>query len=243
MFLNLPSFDAALKVVSKPGEASLLLTDRCNARIAGGCWDQALKDAGAALNFTIENADICLSIAKAYYHLRRFTECKRQIDRCMKRWPSHQDARELEARCQTRLREQGGKYDFVSMLDEASAKAPNMDAGRASFTGSIEIRVCTPAARGRGYFAMQDIKAGDLVLVEKAFKVVIGSVTASELQREMHPTRQAVPQDKELHRRLVVETFNDLQRNPSLIPKFAKLYPGNVQEMTDERTGLPVFDV
>lgn len=74
-------------------------------------------------------------------------------------------------------REQSGvDYDLVAISKSASKKHNRLD--RASFLKNVEVREIDK--KGRGLCAAQDLKAGDLVLCEKAFTVAFASDSEAE---------------------------------------------------------------
>ena len=232
------SFNAALEIVRDPEDAATLLLDRCNARIKLHYYDLALKDASAVLSITPGHEAALFAIAQTLYKLRRFTECQHNLVKALKGRHGDEAVLKLNQQCRTRLEEERGVFDFASMLDEAIKLSPQLCSDRATFIGPIEMRTCSPASRGRGYFAMQDLKAGDLLLVDKAFLAL--SCFIKNTEQHDHGQMYGPPHIPELSKELRTETLKILRQNPSLVPKFSKLFPGpDVKEEIDERTGYP----
>lgn len=81
-------------------------------------------------------------------------------------------------KCEMRMKEEKGDIDFGSMLEEVTKKYPSPDMDRADYVGPIEVRPCANPEHGRGLFTTKDVKAGDLLLLEKAFAAVFPTPTA-----------------------------------------------------------------
>lgn len=82
--------------------------------------------------------------------------------------PSDVDADRELCRTNARLVEHlYGRYDFEAMNKSVSKKRQKLDC--ANYTTSIAVR--STADRGGGLFAMNEVKAGELVFCEKAFSV------------------------------------------------------------------------
>ena len=160
------------------------------------------------------------------YGLRRFKESADQLKKMVKLYPKNQEAvRDLQ-HCLARMREEAGQFDFAAMLDEAISKFPSPDMNRADYTGPIEVRQCAIKSCGRGVFATKNIKAGDLLLVEKSFCAVfpeMDEATGTYDQTTALLSNKTLP---ELRADIATGVFVKLHRNRSLAPAFADLYPG-----------------
>ncbi|KAJ3941758.1 uncharacterized protein N0V96_008472 [Colletotrichum fioriniae] len=104
--------------------------------------------------------------AKAHYALEHFSLCAEKLRQVVILNPKNRDAgKELE-RTLCRIREQDqGIYQWKYMHNQAKATPPTIDC--ATYTGSVEVR--HSPGRGRGLFITKPVKAGDLLLCEKAF--------------------------------------------------------------------------
>lgn len=110
--------------------------------------------------------------ARALYGLQKFEEAQNWLTSAAAiDPPSKRTAVDDLARVENRLKEEAGNYDFASMLAQAEESDwPEFD--RATYVGPIEIRQCEDESIGRGLFLTKDVKAGDLLLCERAFRVV-----------------------------------------------------------------------
>lgn len=111
-----------------------------------------------------ENSKALYLAGSAAYQLRKFALAEQCLQRFLKACPADaQGTRELH-KVQERLREENtGAYDFTAMLGQQTF------ADHAAFVNKTEIRESED--RGRGLYAKDDIKCGELVFCEKAFEI------------------------------------------------------------------------
>ncbi|KDQ08785.1 hypothetical protein BOTBODRAFT_191546 [Botryobasidium botryosum FD-172 SS1] len=72
-----------------------------------------------------------------------------------------------DERCRGRVRETRGDYDWEAMFKDAQVPGKRIDV--AEFVGPMEVQQMPYRGGGRGVVATRDIKAGELILVSKAF--------------------------------------------------------------------------
>jgi len=231
------SYDRALKTVKRQSDTIPLFLGRCTARYVSEHFDAALGDAKLVLSFTPKSRDALLGAAVSLYGLRRFKEALKYCETALHFDAGDKGALHMQGRCKDRLREEDGDYDFAAMLDEAIAKNPASSMDRADYMGSVIVRDCDVKSHGRGMFTTKEIKAGELLLVEKAFAVAFPEKKNSGGRSDpSEPKKDIMEQRAEM----ATSAFVKLQRNPSLTSGFAKLYPGpGVEEDIDRKTGLP----
>ncbi|KFY06444.1 hypothetical protein V491_08625, partial [Pseudogymnoascus sp. VKM F-3775] len=116
--------------------------------------------------------------AEAFYNLARYDECIELLGKI-----PEPDSAFLE-RAKTRLAEQQtGDYDFRNIYSELSKlNPPTVD--RATYIGPVDIRVSP--GKGRGLFTTRAVKAGELLVCEKAFAYSFFDQSAPA---EMHKTK------------------------------------------------------
>lgn len=184
--------------------------------------------------------------ARASYDLGCFARCRSYLAELEILYPGNKAASKDIERCELRLREQSGQFDLASMLDEAVIKQPSPRMDRAAFIGSIEVRKCAIESHGRGLFTTKAVKAGDLLLCEKAFATAFvpnDSTATAKTNLPKDPTSDESKWRQRLRAELAVATFMKLSRNPSVVSAFADLYPGpDADEEIDEDTNLPEVD-
>ena len=184
--------------------------------------------------------------ARASYGLGCFARCRSYLAELEALYPGNQAAVKDIERCELRLREQSGHFDFASMLDETLNKQPSPRLDRASYIGPVEVRKCAIETHGRGLFTTKAVKAGDLLLCEKAFAAAFAPNNSKAKAETNHPTDPKSDGSKwkdKLRAELAMTTFVKLIRNPSIVPAFADLYPGpDADEEINEDTNLPEVD-
>lgn len=184
--------------------------------------------------------------ARASYCLGCFARCRSFLEELKELYPGNKAAIKDIERCELRSREQAGDFDFTSMLDEAVTKQPSPRLDRAAYIGSIEVRKCAIESHGRGLFTTKAVKAGELLLCEKAFTAAFAlehSKGAAEIDHHQGPNSGKSDWRLKLRGELAVNTFVKLSRNPSVVSAFADLYPGpDADEEFDEDTKLPEVD-
>ena len=240
------SYDEALRRVSTEEDALLLLLNRCQARLSSEHYDAALEDAMAVLEIDTACEKALFRAARAAYSLGSFARCRSYLAELEVLYPGNQAAIKDIERCELRIREQSGDFDFASMLDEAITKQPSPRLDRAAYIGPIEVRKCAIESHGRGLFTTKAVKAGELLLCEKAFAAAFppnDCVARAETDLPEEAKADGSTWRKKLRAELALTTFFKLSRNPSVVSAFADLYPGpDANEEIDENTNLPEVD-
>ena len=234
------SYDEALKLISRQEDAMVLLLNRCQARLSYHHYDAALQDAVAVLEIDPTSEKALYRAARASYWLNSFAKCRSYLVEFQKLYPENKAATKDIERCELRSQEQSGQFDFASMLDEAITKQPSPRLDRANYIGPIEVRSCAIESHGRGLFTTKAVKAGELLLCEKAFATAFAPVNTNNPQ---DPKSDRSKWRQNLRAELAVTAFVKLFSNPSLVPAFAELYPGpDADEEIDKDTKLPELD-
>jgi hypothetical protein len=142
-------------------------------------------------------------------------------------YPGNKQAKLSLERARHRVQEQKtGSYNFKQLQAEANAlKPPQLD--HASYTGPIEIR--QTRSHGRGVFVTKAVKAGDLLLCEKAFATAYKDKNDPKLHLllRLEANRATVGTQAALIKSIV----HKLHRNPSLASEFAALYHGSYKAL------------
>ena len=244
--LKVSSYDEALRRVSTEEDAMLLLLNRCQARLSSQHYDAALEDAIAVLEMDRTSEKALFRAARASYSLECFARCHSFLIELQVLYPRNRAAIKDIERCEVRIREQAGEFDFASMLAEAVIKQPSPRLDRAGYIGPIEVRKCAIESHGRGLFTTKAVKAGELLLCEKAFATAFSSNDSAAIAETSLP-KDAKPDDSnwklKLRSELALTTFYKLTRNPSVVSAFANLYPGpDADEEINENTHVPEVD-
>ncbi|KDN66166.1 putative TPR domain-containing protein [Colletotrichum sublineola] len=201
-----------------------LLLKRAGIELTTKCFDSAITDALASRGGEPIDWKAYFIAAKAAYELGDFQISKRYFNSALDLKPGAANIQKDYDRCLSRLREEKGDYDLASMTLDVSAK--NIHIGRASFLSRTEVR--DSPHHGRGLFATEDIKAGEMVFAEKALSV----------PNEFNPEHNAAAAYAQL-----IELCAD---NPTIHKRVLDLYGGTYRRSGCEGTvvdGRPVVDV
>jgi hypothetical protein len=227
-------------------EIEILKRNRSLAFLKTKQFDAALSDTGFP-NFNLNPSEKAMfRAAEALYNLERFIECCQVLELLRTHFPRNTQALEVLGRAQSRSQENmTGVYNFKELQRNAKKlRPPQLD--HATYIGPVEIR--QTESKGRGMFVTKAVKAGDLLLCEKAFSYAYldegaGSEdkSSSKMTLLMNPeTNQGVMGTQADLIKLIVQK---LYHNPSLAPAFTALYHGTYESastlVVDEK---PIVD-
>lgn len=224
--MSISSYTEGIEAIS--GESALktdLLSKRAGTNLALAKFDDAHADALASCSQVSADWKPHFTAGRAAYGLRRYQDSHDSFRRALELNPSGSSVkRELE-RCEARLAEerQGG-YDFRKMYEALSPRNVHLD--NATFTA--RIRIADSSLHGRGIFAKEQIKAGELIFCEKA----------AIMPNQYEPSRASAA--------LYAMMVRQLYDNPSLAAGVLELYGGDHPRSGVEGTivdGVPVVDV
>ena len=199
----------------------------------------------AVLEMDTSSEKALFRAARASYGLGCFARCRSYLAEIEELYPENRAAMKDIERCELRSREQAGEFDFASMLDETLTKQPSPRLDRATYIGPIEVRKCVIESHGRGLFTTKAVKAGELLLCEKAFTTTFApdDSKSAEIDHAKDSESDGSTWRLKLRAELAAKTFVKLVRNPSLVSAFADLYPGpDADEEIDKHTNLPEVD-
>ena len=178
--------------------------------------------------------------AQALYQLRRFKESCEIHATLAEKYPDNTQAAHEYSRASARLMEQdSGKYEFRKMVLEAKKRRPpTLD--RATYIGPVTVK--QTQSHGRGLFTTEAVKAGDLLLCEKAFAHAFHDKDTSQdlrLLLNVDMNEATIGTQAEL-----IELITQkLHKNPSLIPDFVDLHHGTYKSVDVlEVDGIPIVD-
>ncbi|USW58215.1 Putative SET domain, tetratricopeptide-like helical domain superfamily [Septoria linicola] len=149
--------------------------NRAHVNIILNRWDEAKADGLAAITGRTDDKSKSLDskanfrAGSAAYALGQFEEAQKLFEAALKLAPEDKEAKIYLRNIETRLSEQStGQYDLAKIRSRISPAKSRVDA--ATFTANTVFR--DSPIGGRGLFTTRDIKAGEIVLCEKAFCVV-----------------------------------------------------------------------
>ncbi|KAK0847623.1 hypothetical protein LTR03_006182 [Friedmanniomyces endolithicus] len=249
-------YSEALQASCTEGKESLrydLYRNRASANLLLGRFEGALADADAAIIPSAPDSGVLKEATaklngKAYYRAGRAAYALRNFPRAAEYFrkgeqcsPSGDaDAKQEVKRAAYRLEEQRtGRYDFAAMSEAVSATRNNR-LDHADFTTRVEVR--DAGIHGRGLFAVEALKMGDLVLCEKAFGVVFASekIKALDMTVNLNTNRLSLATRSTLRLNLLQK----LSHNPDQARAYSNLYDGGYTPRTPPQLvdGLTVVD-
>ncbi|KAK1470116.1 TPR domain-containing protein [Colletotrichum cuscutae] len=200
-----------------------VLLKRAGINLTLNCFDGALSDALSPRGASSDWKSHFIA-GKAAYQLADFQTSKLHFDSALALKPEAANIRKEYERCEARLEEEKGNYDLADMT--ASVTSKNIHIDRASFLARTQVR--DSPHHGRGLFATENIKAGEMVFAERATSV----------PNEFNPEHNAAAAYAQL-----VELCTD---NPTIHKKVLDLHGGSYKRTGQEGTlvdGRPVIDV
>ncbi|KAH8799851.1 TPR domain protein [Xylogone sp. PMI_703] len=207
-------------------EAISIKLNRSLAYIRRGQFESALSDLDGVLESSNASEKGLYRKAQALYYLQRYRECCEVVNGLRRAFPNNKEASSLLTRSIERLVEQEkGKYKFKQMYSEAAKLRPPL-LDHSTFVGPVSIQ--TAASKGRGLFTTKAVKAGDLLLCEKAFA---HSFIDQENRSPNSKMTLLIHTDSDSlymgGRADLIETMlQKLHRNPSMIPVITDLHHG-----------------
>jgi hypothetical protein len=155
-------------------------------------------------------------------------------------YPSNLTAKGELARAIKRLAEQeNGRYQFKQLYVEAiQLRPPHLD--HSTYVGPVSVRAS--GSRGRGLFAAEAVKAGDLLLCEKAFAHAFADTeNAEDVTIMMNTETDSMTMGAQAE--LISMIVQKLYRNPSLASVFTELHHGSYKPIgVSVVDGTPVVD-
>jgi hypothetical protein len=159
----------------------------------------------------------------ALYGLGRFEMCHTEVER-LRPFRTDEKFTKFLRKAEARLSElNSGSYDFAGMQMQALKGDVNIEC--ATYSKNVDIRLSQ--GRGRGLFAAQAVKAGELVLAEPAFSYTgHDSATVVSVNRPSRQSRMDI---------LATLVIQKLFRNPSLAPLITALYPDGSDQLAQSK--------
>ena len=197
--------------------------------LKNGNFDEAIRKTKE----TVPSAEKALyRMGQSYYSLEQFDRALEVNQTLARQFPDNAQATVEVNRCLLRCKERdAGTYSFKSMYREAhKLRPPHLD--RATYNGPIETR--NSPGRGSGLFTVKDVKAGDVLLCEKAFAHCYASPLGEDVSSKIsilvntHTDRITVGTQGDL----ITKIVQKVTKNQSLLPIISKAYHGSYQPAT-----------
>ncbi|KAJ5559393.1 hypothetical protein N7513_001792 [Penicillium frequentans] len=186
-------------------------------------FDAALLDLDVVLQKIELSEKALFRKAQALYYLRKYRESCETHKLLGEKYPENSLAQHEFQRASARLVEQDtGNYQFKKMILEAKKRRPPQ-LERGTYVGPVTVKATQ--SHGRGLFTTEAVKAGDLLLCEKALAYAFhDDENSSDLTLLMSPDTNKMTLGT--HGELIESIVQKLHKNPSLLPKFIDLYHG-----------------
>ncbi|RAL63229.1 hypothetical protein DID88_004307 [Monilinia fructigena] len=207
------SYTAALQCLPSAQATKTIYLNRALAHLNDGSFDAAFDDTKCMISLSDAPEKALYRAGRALYELGRFSECHDIFESLCKKYPDNSIAAvELE---RTR-----------AFNNQTAALRPR------TFVGSVFVK--PSPGRGQGLFTTKAVKAGELLLCEKAFAhCYAGTSEDSETQSkttllmDTHTNRITMGTQSDL----ITNVVQKLWKNPSLIPKFKTLHHGSYKSV------------
>lgn len=233
-------YSDALDCPATADQIDVIKRNRSLAFLKNKQFDAGLADSGFPNFNRNPNEKALYRAAEALYGLENFGQCCQVLELLCTNFPHNTEASKSLVRAQSRsLEQKTGAYDFKLLQAKAKKlRPPHLD--HATYIGPVEIR--QTESKGRGLFVTKAVKAGDLLLCEKAFSHAYagegadaGNKSSSKISILLNPgSKQGFMGTQADLIKLIVQK---LFRNPSLAPAFTTLYHG-----TYEGVSTPTVD-
>jgi hypothetical protein len=193
-----------------------------------GWYEAGLEDAQKSVVMVKGKFEKSVNNSKAFhrsglaaYRLRKFKLAKEEFKKVAECVPHDGGTIKELIRTEHRLREQEtGTYKFDEMIKCAQSKEQRLD--HADYSRKVVSRTSTTG--GNGLFALEPIKAGELVLCEKAYAVAFNDEADTELTVVINMNRNTMSMGT--HSTRLVSTIHKLLHNPEQAKTFSQLYDG-----------------
>ncbi|CAI6021747.1 unnamed protein product [Clonostachys chloroleuca] len=235
-------YTEALKHGPTEDEERIIKLNRSMAFLKTQQFEAALSDIESApdgLNLVEKALD---RKTQALYGLEKYRECSHVLKEMSQNFAGNTSLHQRLARTIERVKEQErGLYDFARMQREASSqRPPHLDF--ATYIGPVEIGLS--GSKGRGLFTTRAVKAGDLLLCEKAFAhafVDTEGVHKQDLTVLIDAERDMITVGGQAE--LIRLVAQKIYHNPSMAAAVTGLHHGSYQPVdVTEVDGIPLVD-
>ncbi|KAM3480966.1 hypothetical protein MY5147_000940 [Beauveria neobassiana] len=222
-----------------PEEAQLAFVNRSLVNLKLKRPEQALLDATKMNGQISPTEKAVFREIKALYNLGYFERCLGRLEYFTEKYPTNTEAQLEMNRVNARLREKiDGAYPFASMYKQASQDSTLIDC--ATFSEPVEVREAP--GRGRGLFTVNAVKAGQLLLCEKAFVYKQLDLISASRSILKAPSDEKCPFPGG-QVGIVTQIEQDLYHNPEHSLPFLQLHRGDYKVVNRQRAdGNPVVD-
>ncbi len=224
------SYTTGLASSPTPDEETVIRLNRALAYIRDESFEAALVDTQVLLQTPNISEKALYRGSKALYSLGRFSECEKVLRSLQMKYPKNSEAAREIKKVNIRLREeQSGSYNFTAIFKDLAKVGPLLD--RATFVGAVAVK--ESPGRGCGLFTTKPVKAGELLLCEKAFAYCYPKENSIYLYQTA----------KDMESALVKAILQKLLQNPSYAAQFTTLHHGSYRAVNmNQIDGKPIID-
>ncbi|KAF6794275.1 TPR domain-containing protein [Colletotrichum musicola] len=234
-------YTQAISSATNMREHSAALLNRSLANLRLGRPEKALDDVLRAQQGGNTTEKILFREAKAHYAVEQFSSCKDKLQQVLELNPENKDTKIEMVRVNKRLREEAtGEYAWRQMYKQAEATPPLIDCA----TYSVPVEVRPSPGRGNGLFTTRAVKAGDLLLCEKAFAYCYAA-EVDPVGRRNIKILMSVDSDRASmggQANLINTIVQRLHHNPQISKRFMGLHHGDYQPAEPDKTGESLVD-
>ncbi|EFQ24928.1 hypothetical protein CGRA01v4_06812 [Colletotrichum graminicola] len=166
--------------------------------------------------------------AKAHYALEQFGLCAEKLQQVLALNAGNKDAEAELERTRRRIIEQAtGDFGWKHMHKQAKETPPTIDC--ATYSSPVEIR--DSPGRGRGLFTTKAVKAGELLLCEKAFSYVFADENDPAASKNLKILMNVVSKKITMggQATLISTVVQKLYHNPEAALRFTELHHGDYE--------------
>jgi tetratricopeptide (TPR) repeat protein len=221
----------ALRVSTDDQEKLTIQLNRALAHIRNGEFDAALRDTNGLDQIPSTAEKALYRMGQAYYHLGDFPKSLKAMQKLVEKYPGNEQGAKEISRVKARCRELLEPIIDFELLHKEVSKTRPLHLDHATFLGPVTVR--ESPGRGRGLFTTKDVRAGELLLCEKAFarcytgdrgETLKGS-SGSTILINSHTDRITIGTQGAL----ITDIVQKLYKNPSLQAQFTELHHGDYQ--------------
>ncbi|KAI0903186.1 hypothetical protein F4823DRAFT_629616 [Ustulina deusta] len=235
-------YSHALRAAKTPDEKLFAYLNRSLVYLQLGRPEKALGDALAATQGGQPTEKGFFREARALYELGKFSESLEKWRVFTESYPQNEDAHTEFRRAEKRVQEaQTGEYDFAFMYKQAERTPPIIDC--ATYKGPVAVRKSN--GRGSGLFVTKPVKAGDLLLCEKAFAYCYADKDDLIGRKNMSLLIQLDTKRSKFggQAQLLTQIVQKLYHSPQVSEEFKALHHGDYTPVTVRNVdGQPVVD-
>ncbi|KAK1999947.1 hypothetical protein LX36DRAFT_709737 [Colletotrichum falcatum] len=234
-------YTEAIAAATTPEQKRAALLNRSLANLRLQRPKKALLDAVHARSSDTPTEKGLFREAKAYYALEQFDLCARNLQQVLALNPGNKEAEtELERTGRRIVEQTTGDFKWKDMHKQAKATPPIIDC--ATYSSPVEIR--DSPGRGRGLFTTKAVKAGELLLCEKAFSYVYADQKDATGSKNMKILMNLDSKKMTMggQATLISTIVQKLYHNPEAVSRFVNLHHGDYEVVNDSQEEQVVVD-